>query len=124
MIVIIAQNIYGLWPMGYGCKIPASGFEKSKMLCTIREYGVYLVSVKRESTVCSLAHPSSASATKCVTGCGRAWSLSSSSRLFQNQRGFLKYESDSRDRKLAQTWAMSEVRKPQMPCSAVSLKFK
>jgi hypothetical protein len=37
--------------MGYRYKIPASELEKFKMVCITREYGVYLVSVRRESTV-------------------------------------------------------------------------
>jgi hypothetical protein len=49
---MIAQNLYGLWPMGYGYKIPANQLGKSKNVCLFREYGLYLVYVRRESTVC------------------------------------------------------------------------
>jgi hypothetical protein len=51
---MIAQNLYGLWPMGYGYKIPANQLGKSKNVCLFREYGLYLVYVRRESTVLAL----------------------------------------------------------------------
>jgi hypothetical protein len=52
--VIIAKNIkniYGLWPMGYGYKIPANQLEICKHVWPIREYALYGVCVRREWTV-------------------------------------------------------------------------
>ena len=43
--------------MGYGYKIPANQLRKWKNLWVLREYGLYLVCVRRESTVASYAPP-------------------------------------------------------------------
>jgi hypothetical protein len=48
---MVIENSYGLWVMGYGYNFPANQLGKSKKVCLTREYGLYLVSVRRESTV-------------------------------------------------------------------------
>ena len=49
--VMIVKSVYGLWPMGYRYKIPANQLGRSKNVWPMREYGLYLVCVRRESTV-------------------------------------------------------------------------
>ena len=59
----IAQKSHGLWVMGYGCNFPANQLGKSKKVCLMREYGLYLVWVRRVSTVATasrLSHVGSA----------------------------------------------------------------
>ena len=56
MIAKNMVNTYGLWGMGYGYKITANQLGKSKYVCPIREYGLYLVCVRRESTVVLPSH--------------------------------------------------------------------
>ena len=48
---MIAKKRYGLWGMSYAPKIPANQLGKSKSVWPMREYGLYLVCVTRESTV-------------------------------------------------------------------------
>ena len=47
---------FGVWGMGYGCKFPANqlAIGSSKNVWPMREYGLYLVCVRRESTVCDV----------------------------------------------------------------------
>ena len=51
MIAKKPKKPYGLWGMGYAPKIPANQLGKSKSVWPMREYGLYLVCVTRESTV-------------------------------------------------------------------------
>ena len=54
---MIAKKCYGLWGMGYAPKIPANQLGKSKSVWPMREYGLYLVCVTRESTVVTTRQP-------------------------------------------------------------------
>ena len=49
--VMTTRNSYGLWVMGYSHEIPANQLGRSKNVWVSREYGLYLVWVRRESTV-------------------------------------------------------------------------